>query len=454
MESKHGLLPEPLPIRDYSFDVCCKASSNDELPEEYELPQELLPPIYNQENTLKCVAFSMCECAESERLKSGNDTRLSPSYNYGRNECRSGHTGGGLYASTAMKGSVKIGFVPFIYFPFKDDVPNIIYLAKERSDLLKIGEKIKPTGFVSPWHSSADKRWESIKKAIYTYQSPVLIISHNYFGESHAVMAYGWTTTNGEKKGKFLKFQNSWGENWGQNGRSTISIGQVDGAYMFTWKDVKLPFDDVKESDWFFNEVKNAYLAGYVQGTSATTFFPDASIIRGDIAVMVDRYLTKIEESINIFAKAKRQAGDQMKDVAFEKAGANVFIDVSPNDYYEVAIRRTYANGIMNGINSAEFCPWKGVTRAEAAAIAVRMIETTAKKLNITVPVIKTYSGFRDVSSDKWYYEYVKKAYTYDLMQGIGGNEFAPDAELTRAEWTTIGNRTLRETDHLLRRLI
>ena len=39
-----------------------------------------------------------------------------------------------------------------------------------------------------------------------------------------------------------------------------------------------LPFTDVKTSDWFYNDVKNAYDDGLINGKTATTFEPNSNL--------------------------------------------------------------------------------------------------------------------------------------------------------------------------------
>ncbi len=51
----------------------------------------------------------------------------------------------------------------------------------------------------------------------------------------------------------------------------------------------KLRFDDVREEDWFYSVVMNAFNCGIVQGDSERTFSPNREVTREEITVMVAR---------------------------------------------------------------------------------------------------------------------------------------------------------------------
>ena len=55
-----------------------------------------------------------------------------------------------------------------------------------------------------------------------------------------------------------------------------------------------------------------------------------------------------------------------------------------------------------------------------------------------------TYPGFRDVSSDAWYFENVKSACEYGLMVGKDGGSFDPEGNITLAEVITVAARLHR----------
>lgn len=82
---------------------------------------------------------------------------------------------------------------------------------------------------------------------------------------------------------------------------------------------------------------------GITNGTSATTFSPDATVTRGQTAAFLWRV-------------AKQPQVDQT---------ANPFADVTQNAYYYNAVLWAVAKEITNGTSSTTFSPDQGCTRAQ-----------------------------------------------------------------------------------------
>jgi len=68
----------------------------------------------------------------------------------------------------------------------------------------------------------------------------------------------------------------------------------VNKAFGFTEK-TSINFTDVKESDWFYEEVQKAIYAGYMAGYSDTLFGPTDYITREQVAVIICRLYGLIE---------------------------------------------------------------------------------------------------------------------------------------------------------------
>ena len=447
-----GALVEPRPVRDYKYDLATGYQPRTDLPPEYTIDADRLPPIHDQGRTGMCVAFAMCEIAECEAK---NENHFSPAWNYGRKESRGEYTGEGLFVSRALDGVVKIGFVPGHYFPFSVDVPDVLKYAAERDDLLAVGERQKPAAYVAFEYAYKDKLWDCARSALVDYACPILLLVPDYFGGGHAVMAYGYVDRDGER---YFKIQNSWGPSWGKGGRGEIPLYTVEGAYALLWKTVKLPFDDVNPDNWFYDDVKAAYLSGLIEGVSDTEFAPKESIKRADVAVIIDKLLTAVEESVNAFAATVRQGGGNCSDIAFGSNVKAAFEDVSDNDYYCSAIGRVVANGIMNGRSGSKFEPSEPMTRAELAAVGARTVDMLSVALSAALRKSvspETSDGLvpTDVGAAAWYAEYVKRAYKYGIMQGYEDGTFRPDNFMTRAEAAAILNRVFRQVDIMLKGL-
>ena len=118
-------------------------------------------------------------------------------------------------------------------------------------------------------------------------------------------------------------------------------------------------FTDVKSTDWFYGAVVSAYKAGIVNGTTATTFKPDANVTRQEMSTMVARALVKV--------KGKDAAADAGKYIA-------KFTDKGQLAAYAVdGANLTAKYGIIGGKPGNLFDPKGDATRAEAGAVIYRM---------------------------------------------------------------------------------
>lgn len=58
-------------------------------------------------------------------------------------------------------------------------------------------------------------------------------------------------------------------------------------------------FNDVSEKDWFYNDVRIAVKAGYINGKSATKFDPEAYITREEVAKIVTTIMNKVDNDLD-----------------------------------------------------------------------------------------------------------------------------------------------------------
>ena len=110
-------------------------------------------------------------------------------------------------------------------------------------------------------------------------------------------------------------------------------------------------FTDVAEDAWYADAVAWASEQGVVNGTSATTFSPDDSVTREQMAALLYRY-----------AGAPETAGDLS---AYTDAG-------SISAYAVDAMGWCVQNGILNGTGGGKLSPAASATRAEVAAVLQR----------------------------------------------------------------------------------
>ena len=106
---------------------------------------------------------------------------------------------------------------------------------------------------------------------------------------------------------------------------------------------------------------------------------------------------------------------------------SNPFTDVSTSDYYYDAVLWAADNGVTNGTSATTFSPDAPVTRAQAVTFQWRAAGS---------PVVSG-SSFGDVAADAYYVNAVTWAVANGITNGTGGNNFSPDAAVSRAQAVT-----------------
>ena len=176
----------------------------------------------------------------------------------------------------------------------------------------------------------------------------------------------------------------------------------------------KLPFTDVRESDWFYEDVAFAYENGLFAGTSDTTFSPNASMTRAMLVTVL--YRLEGQPAVN---------------------GRSGFSDVQYNGYYEDAVTWAADNGIVNGTSTTTFSPNANVTREQMAAILYRYAQY--KKYNTAAS--SGLNGFTDHASVSGYAAAsLEWAVAEKLVNGSNG-KLMPTGNATRAQVAAILHR-------------
>ena len=199
---------------------------------------------------------------------------------------------------------------------------------------------------------------------------------------------------------------------------STLALTDLgNGKYSFTMPDGKVEVNGtfVKKSAQTFVDVpENAYYApavnwavekGVTEGTSATTFSPDAACTRAQIVTFL-----------------YRAAGSPAV-----KSTVNPFTDVTASDYYYNAVLWAVENGITTGTSETTFSPNESCTRAQCVTFLYRAVGSAATAKAI----------FTDVSADAYYAPAVNWAVEKGVTEGTSATTFSPDAACTRAQIVT-----------------
>ena len=194
----------------------------------------------------------------------------------------------------------------------------------------------------------------------------------------------------------------------------TIDKLTVSTRIEVEFADGKLPFTDVHETDWFYNDVLFVYEEGLFAGTSDTTFSPNAAMTRAMLVTVL--YRLESQPAVN---------------------GRSGFSDVQYNGYYEDAVTWAADNGIVNGTSITTFSPNANVTREQMAAILYRYAQY--KKYNTAAS--SSLNGFTDQASVSGYAAAsLEWAVAEKLVNGSAG-KLMPTGNATRAQVAAILHR-------------
>lgn len=183
--------------------------------------------------------------------------------------------------------------------------------------------------------------------------------------------------------------------------RMPASQVSIEAAFRQTSAEPVNPFTDVSANQYYYDAVLWALANGITNGTSPTTFEPDAGVSRAQMVTFLWR------------ASGSPQA-----------AGTNPFTDVERGDYYYDAVLWAAANGITNGTSAAAFSPGEPVSRAQAVTFQWRAAGSPAV----------SGGSFTDVAADAYYASAVAWAVENGVTNGTAATTFEPDAKVSRAQ--------------------
>lgn len=180
------------------------------------------------------------------------------------------------------------------------------------------------------------------------------------------------------------------------------------------WKN---PFTDVKESDWFYENVRYVYENKLFAGVSDTEFAPNTEMTRAMLVTVL--YRAEGEPAIT----------------------RNIpFADIDMNEYYANAVIWAAANGIVNGYDENTFAPNDNITREQIAAIMERYADFKGADTTQTGD-LSQFTDEADISD--WARDNVSWAVGAGLISGKGDGILDPLGNATRAEVAAILQRFL-----------
>lgn len=128
--------------------------------------------------------------------------------------------------------------------------------------------------------------------------------------------------------------------------------------------------------------------------------------------------------------KPDKETKDKKQDKVKDKEIKQIFKDIDNVPWAKDAIEEMTSKGIIKGRTETSFAPKADITRAEFAAIIVRMLDYK--------PDDDKQMPFKDVSTNKWYYKAVKAAFENGIIRGKSETSFDPEGEITRQEMAVI----------------
>ena len=108
----------------------------------------------------------------------------------------------------------------------------------------------------------------------------------------------------------------------------------------------------------------------------------------------------------------------------------NPFIDVHEDDWFYDDVKFVNQNGLFEGTSANIFSPNMPMTRGMVVTVLGRLAGID----------IADHSGdsFDDVDTAQWYAPYVKWAAELGIVSGVGNNNYAPDADISRQDLAVI----------------
>lgn len=199
-----------------------------------------------------------------------------------------------------------------------------------------------------------------------------------------------------------------------------IAYGSRDGVVRGTVTVIlgeEVPFSDVRDSDWFYDEVAYVYANNIMNGVSDTRFDPNGTLTRGMVVTMLYRV-----------------AGEPN---AYDKG---TFSDVKSGEWYADAVEWAAHNEIVEGMGNGKFAPNAAITREQLAAILYRYAKYDRMDTNLGDSDLEDFRDDSKVSS--WAEDAMIWAVRNNIMEG-SNNYLNPKNTATRAEAAAMFQRFL-----------
>ncbi len=163
-------------------------------------------------------------------------------------------------------------------------------------------------------------------------------------------------------------------------------------------------FSDIPENHWACTDIYFLKEIGVIDGTTETTFTPDATVTR--------------EQFLKMLVLAFKLSGTE---------NGKTFTDVKDGAWYAPYVDTGVASGVINGMSDGSFGIGKSITRQDACVMLAR-----ALGLDTSVEASLTFGDAGDISG--YAANSVGTLTEYAIISGFSDNTFKPNATCTRAQ--------------------
>lgn len=166
-------------------------------------------------------------------------------------------------------------------------------------------------------------------------------------------------------------------------------------------------FTDVPADAWYWDELDYALYNGYISGTSATTFSPDAKVTRAQFVTMLSRV---------------------RNDAPAFEYNTTAFEDVDMSSWYGPAVEWARDKGIVNGVSSTRFAPSDNITVEQLGVMLYNYVDLFPI-VPLSVPT--TYADASSISS--WAADGMAWMAKYDFLPTDVNGNVNPQQQASRA---------------------
>lgn len=194
---------------------------------------------------------------------------------------------------------------------------------------------------------------------------------------------------------------------------STYTFENVTRAHTIqaVFEEAPFQFSDLEDDHWAAPYIYDLYQRGIVNGVGGDLFAPSRTITRAEFVKMLAGVAGVTEEDLS----------DQH----------SAFADVEQGSWYEPYVVWATENGVTTGTSATTFAPMATISREQMAT----MIYRYAQSAGIDLPESQPAVTFADADSfADWAAQPIEAMQRAGIINGVGGNRFAPQDLASRAE--------------------